>query len=147
MATQIARIGGTATVEIPEELLRRANLSIGDSVEWTLTPSGALALHTPKSTDESAVEDGYEEWKLAEIQAGLAEAEAGETVPHEKVTAWLRSWGTANELPPPLRGLPRLWWTLQTGSSNSRRAVDREDSKEPASWLSPVCRTFFPTAS
>jgi antitoxin component of MazEF toxin-antitoxin module len=102
MATQIARIGGTATVEIPEELLRRANLSIGDPVEWTLTPSGALALRTPNCADESAMEEGYEEWALAEIQAGLAEAEAGQTVPHEKVVEWLRSWGTEHELPPPL---------------------------------------------
>jgi predicted transcriptional regulator len=48
------------------------------------------------------MEDGYEEWALAEIQAGLAEAKAGETVSHEKVTAWLRSWDTEHELPPPL---------------------------------------------
>jgi antitoxin component of MazEF toxin-antitoxin module len=102
MATQIARVGGTVTVEIPEELLSQANLAVGDPVEWTLTPAGFLALRPPHSADESDVEVGYEEWKLAEIQAGLAEAEAGETVPHEKVTDWLRSWGTANELPPPL---------------------------------------------
>lgn len=102
MATQIARIGSTATVEIPEELLRRANLSVGDPVEWTLTPSGALALRTPNCVDESAVEEGYEEWALAEIQAGLAEAEAGQMVPHEKVVEWLRSWGTEHELPQPL---------------------------------------------
>jgi antitoxin component of MazEF toxin-antitoxin module len=102
MATQIARIGGTFTVEIPEELLRRANLAVGDPVEWSLTSAGTLSLRMPNSADESAVEDGYEEWKLKEIQAGLAEAEAGETVPHEEVIHWLRSWGTGNELPPPL---------------------------------------------
>ena len=102
MATQIARIGGAATVEIPEELLRQANLAVGDPVEWSLTTTGALALRTPFCADESAVEEGYEEWKLAEIQAGLAEAEAGDTVSHKKVVHWLRSWGTGNELPPPL---------------------------------------------
>jgi hypothetical protein len=74
----------------------------GDPVEWSLTQTGSLSLCAPKSTDESAVEEGYEEWVLQEIQAGLAEAEAGETVTHEKVFRWLRSWGTANELPPPL---------------------------------------------
>ena len=100
MATQIARIDGAVTVEIPEDLLRQANLAVGDPVEWTLTPNGALALRAPRGTNTPA-EDGYEEWKAAEIQAGLAEAEAGETVPHEKVVEWLRSWGTANELPPP----------------------------------------------
>jgi antitoxin component of MazEF toxin-antitoxin module len=56
MATQIACIGGTATVEIPEELLRRANLSVGDPVEWSLSSTGALSLRTPQPADESAVE-------------------------------------------------------------------------------------------
>lgn len=102
MATQIARIGRTIAVEIPEDLLRQANLSVGDPVEWTLTPAGSLALRVPNSTNESEVEEGYEEWKLAEIQAGLDEAAAGKTVSHEEVAAWLRSWGTPNELPPPL---------------------------------------------
>lgn len=102
MATQIARVGDTVTVEIPEDLLREANLAVGDPVEWTLTPTGALALRAPDRSNESEVEEGYEDWKLAEIEAGLAEADAGETVPHEKVATWLRSWGTENELPPPL---------------------------------------------
>ncbi len=35
MATQIARKGRAVTVEIPEDLLRKANLSVGDAVEWT----------------------------------------------------------------------------------------------------------------
>jgi antitoxin component of MazEF toxin-antitoxin module len=100
MATQIARIDGAVTVEIPEDLLRQANLAVGDPVEWTLTPGGALALRAPRGTD-TPPGDGYEEWKAAEIQAGLAEAQVGETVPHEKVVEWLKSWGTANELPPP----------------------------------------------
>jgi predicted transcriptional regulator len=41
------------------------------------------------------------EWQIREIEAGLAEAEAGDTVPHEKVVAWVESWGTENELPKP----------------------------------------------
>jgi len=102
MATQIARVGATFTVEIPEELLRRAHLAVGDPVEWTLTSSGSLALRTPQSAEDSTVEDGYEEWKLAEIQAGLAACEEGRTVSEEKVVHWLRSWGTEHELPPPL---------------------------------------------
>jgi len=102
VATQIARIGNAVTVEIPEDLLQKANLAVGDPVEWTLTPRGELALRAPGGAVEPAVEEGYEEWKLAEIETGLVEAEAGETVPHEKVAAWLRSWGTENELPPPL---------------------------------------------
>jgi predicted transcriptional regulator len=101
MATQIARIGGTATVEIPEDLLRRANLAVGDPVEWTFTSTGALALRTPPVADESAPEEGYEEWKLQEIEAGLAAVEEGRSVSGEKVFDWLRSWGTEHELPPP----------------------------------------------
>jgi len=31
----------------------------------------------------------------------LAAFKAGRTVSHDKVKAWLRSWGTANELPAP----------------------------------------------
>jgi antitoxin component of MazEF toxin-antitoxin module len=58
MATQIARVGGAVTVEIPEELLRRANLAVGDPVEWTLTPLGTLALRPPGTVDETAVEEG-----------------------------------------------------------------------------------------
>lgn len=102
MSTQIARIGNTIAVAIPEELLRKANLAVGDEVEWALTPSGALALRSPREIEESEPSAGYEEWKLAEIREGLAEADAGETVPHEKVADWLRSWGTDHELPPPL---------------------------------------------
>lgn len=102
MATQIARIDGAVTVEIPEELLRKANLSVGDPVEWTLTASGELALRAPHSTDESAVEDGYEEWARQEIQAGLADIEAGRTVSGEKVLEWVKSLGTEHQLPPPL---------------------------------------------
>ena len=102
MATQIAYIGGTATVEIPEELLRRANLSVGDPVEWSLSATGSLSLRTPRYADESAVEEGYEEWKLQEIEAGLAAIEEGRSVSGEKVFEWLRSWGTEHELPPPL---------------------------------------------
>ncbi|MGO8756864.1 MAG: hypothetical protein ACLQG3_01950 [Terracidiphilus sp.] len=96
MATQIARKGGAVTVEIPEDLLRKANLSVGDAVEWTLTPAGSLALRGPQLSDD------YEQWKLEEIQAGFAEIDAGESAPNEKVIEWLRSWGSTHELPPPL---------------------------------------------
>jgi antitoxin component of MazEF toxin-antitoxin module len=102
MATQIARIGGTVAVEIPEELLRQANLAVGDPVEWVVTSNGALALRGPHAADDSDSEEGYEEWKLAEIQAGITACEEGRSVSQEKVFDWLRSWGTEHELPPPL---------------------------------------------
>jgi RHH-type transcriptional regulator, rel operon repressor / antitoxin RelB len=38
-----------------------------------------------------------EEWQLGEIAAGLKELDRGETVSHEKVSVWLRSWGRPSE--------------------------------------------------
>jgi antitoxin component of MazEF toxin-antitoxin module len=102
MATQIARKGRTVSVEIPEDLLRKANLSVGDAVEWTLTPAGSLALLSSRRANAERLADGYEDWKQQEIQAGFNEIEAGESAPNEKVIEWLRSWGSKHELPPPL---------------------------------------------
>jgi predicted transcriptional regulator len=40
--------------------------------------------------------------QVAEIRAGLRQAEAGEPgIPHAEIEKWVRSWGTANELPQP----------------------------------------------
>jgi predicted transcriptional regulator len=38
---------------------------------------------------------------LKAVEEGLADADAGHTVPYEQVRRWLLSWGTATELPPP----------------------------------------------
>lgn len=38
---------------------------------------------------------------LAAIDQGIRDADAGRTVPHEDVVAWVRSWGTPDELPMP----------------------------------------------
>jgi antitoxin component of MazEF toxin-antitoxin module len=103
MATQIARKGDAVTVEIPENLLRKANLSVGDAVEWTLTPTGTLALRGPRHPGTEQPVDRYDSWKQEEIQAGFAEIDAGESAPNEKVIEWLRSWGSKHELPPPQR--------------------------------------------
>jgi antitoxin component of MazEF toxin-antitoxin module len=100
MATQILRKGAAVSVEIPEELLRKAKLAVGDAVEWTLGPSGELALRLPGA--KPAVQPDYDEWARSEILAGLAEHEAGQGVGNEKVLAWLKSWGSEHELPPPL---------------------------------------------
>ena len=42
-----------------------------------------------------------EEWQLGELQEGMAELDSGETVSHEKVTKWLKSWGKPGETKPP----------------------------------------------
>jgi antitoxin component of MazEF toxin-antitoxin module len=107
MATQIIRTGSSVAVEIPEELLRQANLAVGDPVEWKLNESGHLVF-TP--LDDSLWEAGtvpavdeadYEEWKLREIEAGFADLDAGNGVDGERVKEWLMSWGTDHELPMP----------------------------------------------
>ncbi len=35
------------------------------------------------------------------VQEGIADADAGRTVPYDDVRRWLLSWGSGNELPPP----------------------------------------------
>jgi len=48
----------------------------------------------PLPDDDSAAE-------IAAVKEGLADADAGRTVPYEGVRRWLLSWGTDSELPPP----------------------------------------------
>lgn len=44
--------------------------------------------------------DGLEEW--AEDETAYAEYEStGEAIPLSSIEAWVRSWGTTHELPPP----------------------------------------------
>jgi RHH-type transcriptional regulator, rel operon repressor / antitoxin RelB len=66
----------------------------------------ALAKQTKRSKSFLAAEAiaqyvELEEWQLAEIRAGIAEADAGQYVSHEKVAKWLNSWGKPNETKPP----------------------------------------------
>ena len=89
MTTRIVRVGNTLSVEIPEELLAQAKLSIGEPVEWVANGSGSIALVSSDS------------WEHRHIRAGLAELEAGKGVSNERVMEWLDSWGTENELPAP----------------------------------------------
>jgi antitoxin component of MazEF toxin-antitoxin module len=100
--TTIARIGNAVSVEIPEDLLRQANLSVGDSVEWTLTETGTLVLKAAPKVDESAVKDGDEDGVRQKLEASFAEIKAGMSASEESVRDWIRSWDTDQELPPPL---------------------------------------------
>ncbi len=38
-----------------------------------------------------------EEWQIGEIQAAITELDAGNSVSHEKVSAWLSTWGKSGE--------------------------------------------------
>ena len=40
-------------------------------------------------------------WQVAHIEQGLADADAGRVVPHERVRDWLESWGREDEGEPP----------------------------------------------
>jgi hypothetical protein len=105
---EIVRIGNTLAVALPEELLAGTGIAPGDSVEWVVSKFGGLSLvpslspdvdenvfppEVPGAEDEAAIR--------AHIQAGLADFEAGRFVSHDKVVAWLESWGTEDELPVP----------------------------------------------
>jgi len=43
----------------------------------------------------------FEEAKRLAVLEGMADAEAGRTVPHGEVKTWLESWGTDQEVPAP----------------------------------------------
>lgn len=42
-----------------------------------------------------------EEWQLGELGASIAELESGQEVSHDKVSKWLKSWGTPGETKAP----------------------------------------------
>jgi len=49
-------------------------------------------------------DDLSEAGDLAAIAEARAEIAAGQGISHEAVKAWLRSWGSPDELPPPEAG-------------------------------------------
>ena len=61
-----------------------------------------LAKHSRRSKSFLAAEAiaAYvqaEEWQIGEIQQGLKDLDAGQTVSHARVSAWLRTWGKPGE--------------------------------------------------
>jgi RHH-type transcriptional regulator, rel operon repressor / antitoxin RelB len=42
-----------------------------------------------------------QQWQMAEIEAGLRDADADRVVLHQKVERWLKSWGSNRKLRPP----------------------------------------------
>jgi len=66
----------------------------------------ALAAERKQSAGELAAEPladflDPENPEHRQIRTGLEDFASGRTVAHEKVSKWLESWGTADELPPP----------------------------------------------
>jgi RHH-type rel operon transcriptional repressor/antitoxin RelB len=73
----------------------------------------ALAKETDRSESYLAAEAiaayvDLNAWQVTHIKKSLAEVTAGDAgVSHERVAAWLDSWGSGQELPPPKPGKAR----------------------------------------
>jgi predicted transcriptional regulator len=82
----------TLTIQVPERSLARLQ---------------ALAAQTGQSAADLVGEalEAYldlQEWQTAAIAEAVAGSRAGEVpIEHERMVAWLESWGTDHELPPP----------------------------------------------
>jgi antitoxin component of MazEF toxin-antitoxin module len=70
MTTRIMRVGNALTVEIPEELVARAALPVGEPVEWVANEGGGIAL-VKKSDAASATR--RKRMTLKELLEGLPE--------------------------------------------------------------------------
>jgi hypothetical protein len=64
-----------------------------------LTPMLAMSHREPIETEADRKDRLAEEMRL--LDEAEAEAELLGTIPADEVRAWVESWGTANELPPP----------------------------------------------
>ena len=42
-----------------------------------------------------------QEWQLGEIQVGISDLDSGQTVSHETVSKWLKTWGKPGETKAP----------------------------------------------
>jgi predicted transcriptional regulator len=80
------------TVELPRDLVERLN-ALADRTTWDVADyvREALAGYIP-----------WQEREIAAIQEAIDEADSGAPgIPHEKVMAWVESWGKPDELPFP----------------------------------------------
>jgi predicted transcriptional regulator len=82
---------------------QRIALELDDRLAARLNEAAAKQETTVEAFAADAVQRAVanvETW--AEDEAAYAEYErTGESIPLEAAEAWVRSWGTANELPPP----------------------------------------------
>jgi len=74
MTTRIVRIGNTFSVEIPEELVARAALPVGEPVEWVPNGAGSLALVDPSKS--AAERKMPADMTLEELMEGLNEGQS-----------------------------------------------------------------------
>ena len=74
----------TMTVRVPVPVKRRLD-RLAKATDRTASWLAADAL---------AAYVDLHDWQVAAIEEGIADAEAGRVVEHERVAAWLESWGT-----------------------------------------------------
>ena len=80
------------TVELPRDLVERLH-ALAARTEWDVAAyvTEALVGYIP-----------YQEQEIARTEAAIAAVDAGaRTYSNDEVMAWLESWETDNELPPP----------------------------------------------
>ena len=80
------------TIELPRETVDRLN-ALAECTTGTVADLIGEAIAERLS---------YLEWKLAKVQEAIDDMDAGVPgIPHEKVMAWIESWGKPDELPIP----------------------------------------------
>ena len=78
--------------------------AVRESLEHLAAQSGRdiTELVTELVTDAVEQYVALQDWQVKAIEEAIAEADAGAPrIPHEAVMAWLDSWDTPDELPPP----------------------------------------------
>jgi RHH-type rel operon transcriptional repressor/antitoxin RelB len=76
---------------------------IDKSVKKRLEAAAARVRRSKSFLAAEAIEEylAVHDWQVEAIEKGIAAADRGETVAHEKVEAWAKSLGTRRELPRP----------------------------------------------
>jgi predicted transcriptional regulator len=78
-------------------------LEIDESLKADLDEEAARGRRSTSQLAEQAIRDLVEDrraWRNM-LREAVEEADMGVFISWEKVQAWMRSWGTSNELPPP----------------------------------------------
>ena len=81
----------TFTIRVPADLKRRLD-RLARAADRSRSWLAADAL-------QHYVED--QQWQLAEIEAGLKDAESGRVVSNDEVERWLKTWGGKRKVRPP----------------------------------------------
>lgn len=78
-------------------------VQLDKTLESELTQLADARHQSPAEVAAEAIANyvARDSWEREHIRKGLAELEAGAGVSDESVSAWLKSWGTENELPIP----------------------------------------------